>query len=98
MKESEVLEPEVDKEVEHAIDELINPTKAIILYNDDYNSFDWVIECLQKYCKHGYEQSGQITLIVHNTGKCDIKHGSYDQLKPVYEALLDAKLSVKIEN
>ena len=97
MSNLEILEPEVDKEVEHAIDELINPTKAIILYNDDHNSFDHVIECLQKYCGHGYEQAGQCALIVHNKGKCDIKHGSFEKLKPVCEALLEHGLTAKIE-
>ena len=48
-KELEVLEPEVDKDVEHAIDELVNPTKAIILYNDDHNTFPHVLGCLRKY-------------------------------------------------
>jgi ATP-dependent Clp protease adaptor protein ClpS len=97
VEEIEVLEPEVDKDVEHAIDELVNPTKAIILYNDDHNTFDTVISCLVKYCGHGVEQSHQIALIVHNTGKCDAKHGSYEKLKPICEALLDAGLSAKIE-
>ena len=97
IKEVEVLEPEVDKEVEHAIDELVNPTKAIILYNDDHNTFDWVIECLRKYCGHSSEQAEQVALIVHHNGKCDAKHGSYEKLKPICEALLDAGLSARIE-
>jgi len=98
IKESEVLEPEVDKEVEHAIDELVNPTKAIILYNDDYNTFPHVLECLRKYCGHSMEQAEQCTMIVHHNGKCDIKHGSFEKLKPICEALLEQGLTAKIEN
>ena len=97
MRDLEVLEPEVDKDVAHAIDELVNPTKAIILYNDDHNTFEHVIECLRKYCGHAIEQAEQVALIVHHTGKCDAKHGSYEKLKPICEALLDAGLSAKIE-
>lgn len=70
---------------------------AIILYNDDINSFDHVIDCLVKYCEHQPEQAHQCALIVHHNGKCDVKHGDYDTLRPIYEALLDNKLSAKIE-
>lgn len=70
---------------------------AIILYNDDVNSFEHVIDCLIKYCNHQPEQAHQCAFIVHNNGKCDVKHGEYEKLKPIYEALLDAGLSAKIE-
>jgi ATP-dependent Clp protease adaptor protein ClpS len=49
------------------------------------------------YCDHSKEQAEQIALIVHNSGKCDIKHGSYNKLRPIYEALQEHQLSVKIE-
>jgi len=91
----EVLEPEID--IQHAIEELVNPTKALILYNDDYNTFPHVIECLVKYCDHSMEQAEQCALLVHHTGRCDVKHGSYDKLKPVCEALLEQGLTAKIE-
>ena len=97
IKEVEVLEPEVDKEVGHAIDELVNPTKAIILYNDDYNTFPHVIDCLRAYCGHAREQAEQCAMIVHHNGKCDVKHGSFEKLKPVCEALLEKGLTAKIE-
>lgn len=97
IEELDIMEPEVDKEVDHAIEELINPTKALILYNDDYNTFDHVINCLRKYCGHSIEQAEQCTIIIHHNGKCDVKHGSYDKLKPVCEALLEQGLTAKIE-
>jgi ATP-dependent Clp protease adaptor protein ClpS len=97
IEEIELLEPEVDKEVEHAIDELINPTKAIILYNDDHNTFPHVIECLRRYCGHSMEQAEQCTIIIHHNGKCDVKHGSFEKLKPVCEALLENGLTARIE-
>lgn len=98
IEELEVLEPEVDEQVDQAVEELINPTKAIILYNDDYNTFPHVIECLRKYCGHSMEQAEQCALIIHYNGKCDVKSGTYDKLKPVCEALLEQGLIAKIEN
>lgn len=95
--ETEILDPIEEIQIEAEIKELIEPSKAIILYNDDVNTFLHVITCLMLYCGHSKEQAEQITLIVHNNGKCDIKHGSYNKLKPIYEALIDNKLSVKIE-
>jgi ATP-dependent Clp protease adaptor protein ClpS len=86
-----------EKELDAEILEALTPTKAIILYNDDVNTFFHVINCLMLYCSHGKEQAEQIALIVHQNGKCDIKHGSYEKLRPLYEALQDQKLSVKIE-
>lgn len=94
-EEIEVLEPEIG--IEQAIEELINPSKALILYNDDYNTFLHVINCLIKYCGHSMEQAEQCTIIIHHNGKCDVKHGSYDKLKPVCEALLEQGLTAKIE-
>jgi ATP-dependent Clp protease adaptor protein ClpS len=97
IQEVEVLEPEVDKKVDAAIDELLNSNKAIILYNDDHNTFDHVINCLQRYCDHLYEQAGQCALIVHHKGKCDVKHGTLEKLKPIKEALCENGLDAKIE-
>lgn len=93
----ELIEPEIQQDIDLALDELINPTKALILYNDDHNTFEHVIECLIKYCDHSMEQAEQCTMLVHYKGKCDVKHGSYDKLKPVCEALLENGLTAKIE-
>lgn len=89
--------PEELTEIDVLIKELIKPTNAIILWNDDVNSFEHVINCLQKYCKQEPEQAEQCAMIVHNRGKCDIKHGSVKELKPIHEALLDCGLSATIE-
>lgn len=69
----------------------------IILYNDDVNTFDWVIYCLVKYCKHAHSQAEQCALIVHHNGKCSVKKGFYNKLKPICEALIENKLKAKIE-
>jgi ATP-dependent Clp protease adaptor protein ClpS len=70
---------------------------AIVLYNDDFNTFEWVIQCLVKYCKHTSEQAEQCAWIVHNTGKCQVLSGGISYLTPICEALRDAGLSVVIE-
>jgi len=69
---------------------------SIILFNDDVNTFEWVIECLVTYCKHDFIQAEQCAYIVHHNGKCQIKKGSFEQLKPICETLLEKGLSVEI--
>lgn len=89
--------PEESTMIDEMVKELIFKTKVIILYNDDHNSFEHVIHCLMKYCGHGMIQAEQCANIVHNKGKTDIKHGDLKKLKPIYEALQENGLSVKIE-
>lgn len=68
----------------------------IILYNDDVNTFDHVINTLIYVCDHTPEQAEQCSLIVHYKGKCTVKTGSYDDLKPRCTMLLEAGLSAEI--
>lgn len=84
-------------EIDELVKQSLGLNKKIILYNDDVNSFENVIECLMKYCKHTPNQAEQCSMIVHHNGKCDVKHGSFDDLLPVYVALQDNKLKVEIE-
>ncbi|MGB0377032.1 MAG: ATP-dependent Clp protease adaptor ClpS [Flavobacteriaceae bacterium] len=68
----------------------------LILYNDDVNTFDHVIETLVKVCDHTYEQAEQCAYIVHFSGQCSVKSGTYEDLEPRCTALLDAGLSAEI--
>ncbi len=70
---------------------------AIVLYNDDENSFDHVIHCLVKYCKHTTEQAEQCSILVHYKGKCMVKNGSEVELLPICTALTQKGLSAVIE-
>jgi ATP-dependent Clp protease adaptor protein ClpS len=72
--------------------------KALILYNDDVNTFEFVTESLIKVCEHDLIQAEQCTYLVHYTGKCVVKNGTFKKLKPLCEALLERGLSAKIEN
>ncbi|MDP1800277.1 MAG: ATP-dependent Clp protease adaptor ClpS [Bacteroidota bacterium] len=73
-------------------------TKALLLYNDDVNTFEFVTESLIKVCEHDVLQAEQCTYLVHYTGKCVVKNGTFKKLKPLCEALLERGLSAKIEN
>lgn len=68
----------------------------IVLFNDDVNTFDHVIETLINVCDHSSEQAEQCSLIVHYKGKCTVKTGEYDDLKPRCSRLLQAGLSAEI--
>ena len=70
--------------------------REIILYNDDVNTFDHVIKTLIYACDHTPEQAEQCSIIVHYNGKCTVKTGSYDDLKPRCTILLDAGLTAEI--
>ncbi|MGZ0016570.1 ATP-dependent Clp protease adaptor ClpS [Yeosuana sp. AK3] len=70
--------------------------KEIVLYNDDVNTLDHVIETLIKACDHTPEQAEQCSLIVHYNGKCTVKTGLYSDLKPRCSMLVEAGLSAKI--
>jgi ATP-dependent Clp protease adaptor protein ClpS len=88
---------EVETTVENLIESLLAPTKNIVVYNDDVNTFEHVILCLIKYCRHSLEQAEQCTHIIHNNGKYAVKSGDYEKLKPIYEALLENGILAKIE-
>jgi ATP-dependent Clp protease adaptor protein ClpS len=68
----------------------------IVLYNDEVNTFDHVINTLIYACEHTPEQAEQCSLIVHYKGKCTVKTGSYEELKPRCSMLLDAGLSAEV--
>lgn len=76
--------------------EEITAAYDLILFNDDVNTFDFVIDSLIKVCKHDTLQAEQCTYIVHYSGKCAVKKGSMDRLKPMCTALLDRGLTAEI--
>jgi ATP-dependent Clp protease adaptor protein ClpS len=79
-----------------SIREAVAINNEIVLYNDDVNTFDHVILTLIRVCKHTEEQAEQCALLVHYKGKCTVKTGSLDDLKPQCTSLLDAGLSAEI--
>ena len=70
--------------------------KDIIIYNDDVNTFEHVIKTLVKVCKHNNHQAEQCAWIIHHKGKCSVKKGSLDELKPMKEAICEAGIDARI--
>ncbi|PWN67293.1 ATP-dependent Clp protease adaptor ClpS [Chryseobacterium oncorhynchi] len=68
----------------------------LVLHNDDIHTFDYVIDSLIDICKHTMEQAEQCTMLVHYKGKCTVKTGSLDVLKPMHEKLISRELTSEI--
>ncbi len=71
--------------------------KKLIIFNDDINTFDFVIETLIEVCGHDPHQAENCTLIAHFKGKCAIKIGALEDLKPCYDAMILKRLTVEIQ-
>lgn len=82
------------------IDELLDIDfgSQLIVYNDDVNTFDWVIRSFMEVCNHSFEQAEQLSLIVHYNGKACAKTDEFDILKPMKDALVERGLSAVIES
>jgi ATP-dependent Clp protease adaptor protein ClpS len=70
----------------------------IVVLNDDYNTFEWVIECFMDLLQHTNEQAEQCAWIIHTKGKASVKLGPYEELKPLKDALVDRGLNAIIEH
>ncbi|MEO1030565.1 ATP-dependent Clp protease adaptor ClpS [Winogradskyella sp.] len=78
------------------LEEDLAKQNEIVLFNDDVNTFDHVIDTLIYACDHTPEQAEQCSIIVHYKGKCTVKTGPYEDLKPRCSKLLQAGLSAEI--
>ena len=94
-----VLESSTLEEV--AVDPVLDTVETagfnLVLYNDEHNTFDHVIEMLMTICGHEATQAEQCALLVHFKGKCAVLSGSYDELEPKCTKLLNADLTAEIE-
>lgn len=90
----------MDESQEVAFEEEVEVITAkehqIILHNDDVNTFDHVIRCLVRICDQTLEQAEQCAYIVHYHGKCVVKTGAYEDLKPRCLLLLEEGLSAEL--
>lgn len=68
----------------------------LVIFNDDVNTFDHVINTLMKVCKHTAEQAEQCALIIHYRGKCTVKNGDFEFLRPMRDAICDAGIDARI--
>ncbi|TNE77342.1 MAG: ATP-dependent Clp protease adaptor ClpS [Bacteroidetes bacterium] len=86
-----------ETELEALVVEQIVDQKDLIVFNDDFNTFDHVIESLIKVCKHEVEQAEQCTWIIHYNGKCQVKRGEFEKLEPMCTALLERGITAEIQ-
>jgi ATP-dependent Clp protease adaptor protein ClpS len=71
--------------------------RYLVLHNDDYHTFDYVIDALIQICEHDLQQAEQCTLLIHYKGKCDVKKGSLSYLRPLRKALIQKELKATID-
>lgn len=92
------MELDIDIQEEVAVGEDIGSEEMrdLMVYNDDFNTFDHVIDTLIKVCKHDAHQAEQCTFLIHYKGKCAVKKGSYEELKPMREGITSAGIKVAI--
>ncbi|WP_026999353.1 ATP-dependent Clp protease adaptor ClpS [Eisenibacter elegans] len=82
---------------EHADEDVVVLEEhELIVFNDDVNTFDHVIQTLMEVCDHTPEQAEQCTLIIHYKGKCSVKQGAFEKLKPMRDAICDRGISAEV--
>jgi len=85
------------KKTKSKVQEILSKPYLLTLHNDDYNSFDHVINCLMNICEHELEQATQCAHIVHNNGKCDVKYGDLETISEMKDKLKSLGLSVTMQ-
>ena len=70
---------------------------SLIVWNDEVNTFEWVIETLIQVCGHSQEQAEQCSYIIHFQGKYAVKEGSYEELKPMCDAITERGIGATVE-
>ena len=91
------VQPAQDTEALSDVLEDIDHSWSLIVWNDDVNTFEWVIETLVEVCNHSAEQAEQCAMIIHTQGKYAVKHGSYEELKPMCDAITDRGIGATVE-
>ena len=94
-----VTNPATDTDVLELVDvetKTANPYQLIV-WNDEVNTFEWVIETLVDVCGHTYEQAEQCAYIIHYNGKYAVKEGTYEDLRPKCDAILDRGINATVE-
>ncbi len=92
-KELHITKPDF----EELTDEGTGEGRFLVLHNDDFHTFDFVIDSLVEICNMDLVQAEQCTYLVHYKGKCDIKKGSYEYLKPFKDGLIEKGLNATID-
>ena len=91
-----LLDVDVLEEVEVSVSEKVIEGKRLIVFNDDVNTFDHVIDTLIDVCGHSAEQAEQCTMIIHYKGKCAVKTGTFDELAPMKNDICRRGISASV--
>jgi len=83
---------------EEEVDVAVETPYQLIVWNDDVNTFDWVIETLIEICGHTLEQAEQCAFLIHHKGKYGVKQGSFEELEPMCTAITDRGINATIES
>lgn len=87
-----LTETDIEEEILRAEKKL----NELVIYNDDFNTFDYVIDTLVRVCGHDALQAEQCTLMIHYNGKCSVKRGEFKKLRPLCENILERGLTAEI--
>ena len=90
--------PVINPDSDFVILEDIGHACNLVVWNDDVNTFDWVIETLIQICGHSQEQAEQCALLIHTKGKYAVQNGSYTILKPKCDAITERSINATIES
>ena len=90
------MDLDIEEEVKTSEDIGSEDVRDLMVYNDDFNTFDHVINTLVKVCKHDVNQAEQCTFLIHYKGKCSVKKGIYEDLKPMREGITSAGIKASI--
>ena len=89
-------ETSTETDIEEEILRADKKQNELVIYNDDFNTFDYVIDTLIRVCGHDALQAEQCTLMIHYNGKCSVKRGEFKKLRPLCENILDRGLTAEI--
>ena len=93
---NEVTKPWQDEE--HDVITELTSSHSLVVWNDEVNTFEWVIETLIKICDHSTEQAEQCAMLIHTQGKYAVKKGDYETLKPMCDAITERGIGATIES
>jgi ATP-dependent Clp protease adaptor protein ClpS len=92
-----VIKPLQEQDEQTDVLDDIGQECSLIVWNDEVNTFDWVIQALVEICDHTQEQAEQCAMIIHSQGKYAVKHGTYEVLKPMCDAITERGIGATIE-
>ena len=89
---------DLEVEFQQELEQLVQAPKSLIIHNDEYHTFDFVIEALIEVCRHEPLQAEQCTFIIHHSGKCAVKTDMFSKLQPAWVEMINRGLTATIED